>query len=227
MVSSPKAPKSLKKRDGGNAFEQASTYHARVKVEKRQAVMTAAMDAFLELGYARSSLQQIANRARVSTATLYKRFPTKASLFEAVVPEFWSIAVEQRVHIEPGNPWIGLRTIGHEFAAICKHPKMLGLYRVFISESAQFPELGKSMLTRGKLPYVKRIKDYLDWETQAGNLSGWDNSRAASQFFGIITDQLFWPVLLASGFSVSTEDAAQTIEEAVLTIMARYGCHPL
>ncbi len=198
------------------------SYYERVKGEKRRAAVDAAMEVFLELGYAGASLQQIANRAGISTATLYKRFPTKASLFEAVVPEAWLIAGEYQEPIEPGNPRSGLRMVGHEFASICQHPKMLGLYRVFIAEAAQFPELGKAMLARGKLPYVNRIKAYLDSETEAGNLRGWNNARAANQFFGLITDQLFWPVLLVPSFSVTSEHVKQAVDEAVSTIIARY-----
>ena len=198
------------------------SYHERVKGSSRRAAIDAAMEVFLERGYAGASLQQIANRAGVSTATLYKRFPTKASLFEAVIPEAWLVAGEYREPIKPGDPRSGLRMVGHEFASICQHPKMLRLYRVFIAEAAQFPELGKAMLARGKLPYVNRIKAYLDSETEAGNLRGWDNARAASQFFGLITDQLFWPVMLVPSFSVTSKYVKQAVDEAVSTIIARY-----
>ena len=199
-----------------------ASYHERVKGETRRAVIDAAMEVFLELGYTGASLQQIASRAGVSTATLYKRFATKASLFEAVVPEAWLIAGEHQKSVEPGNPFTGLRMVGEEFAAICQHPKFLGLYRMFIAEAAQFPELGTAMLERGKLRYVHRIRAYLDSESEAGNLRGWDNARAASQFFGMITDQLFWPALLAPKFSVTLELSKQVIDEAVSTIIARY-----
>ena len=198
------------------------SYHERVKGETRRAVIDAAMEVFLELGYAGASLQQIANRAGVSTATLYKRSATKALLFEAVIPEAWLIAGEHQEPVEPGNPLSGLRMVGEEFASICQHPKFLGLYRMFIAEAPQFPELGKAMLERGKIRYVNRIQDYLDSESEAGNLRGWDNARAASQFFGLITDQLFWPILLVSGSSVTSEFAKHAVDEAVSTILARY-----
>jgi len=46
------------------------SYHQRIKEEKRSAAVRAAMELFLEEGYERTSLQQVAGRADVSTATL-------------------------------------------------------------------------------------------------------------------------------------------------------------
>src|SRR5580700_6013971 len=69
------------------------TYHQRIKEEKRMAAVEAAMALFLEQGYDRTSLQQVAQRAELSTGTLFKRFPTKASLFEAIVEQFWKVEI--------------------------------------------------------------------------------------------------------------------------------------
>jgi len=49
------------------------------------------MQLFFEQGYERTTLQQIAKRANLSTATLFKRFSSKAALFEAIVEEFWRV----------------------------------------------------------------------------------------------------------------------------------------
>jgi AcrR family transcriptional regulator len=93
-----------------------------VKRVKRQAALTAALETFLEHGYAGTSLQRIAGRARVSTATLYKSFPTKAALFEAIVPELWALTAARNTPVAIGDPRSGLRTIGREIAAVCRQP---------------------------------------------------------------------------------------------------------
>ncbi|MGZ8690755.1 MAG: helix-turn-helix domain-containing protein, partial [Aeromicrobium sp.] len=58
-------------------------YHRHVADKNRTAILAAATDLFLELGYDRTSLARVADRAGVSKATLFKQFPTKAELFEA------------------------------------------------------------------------------------------------------------------------------------------------
>ena len=199
------------------------SYHQRVKGEKRQAAVAAAMQVFLEHGYERSSLQQIASLAGVSTATLFKRFPTKASLFEAIVLEFWSKDTQGDKFPQAGDPWKGLLKIGTDFGNFLRQPHLVALYRVLIAEAPRFPELGKLLTERGKLPYLQRVSDYLQSEVNAGTLDVKDVRRAARQFFAMIADQLFWPAMLQADFQVSDRDAKEAVDEAVKTIMARYG----
>lgn len=66
------------------------SYHQRVAEEKRSQILEAATALFLELGYDRTSLARIAERSGVSRATLFKQFPTKAALFDAMITTSWS-----------------------------------------------------------------------------------------------------------------------------------------
>jgi AcrR family transcriptional regulator len=61
--------------------------------------MNAATDMFLSLGYEEASMEAIAIRAGVPKSTLYKRFPDKKALLQAVLTErvsTWSLAEEKR-----------------------------------------------------------------------------------------------------------------------------------
>jgi TetR/AcrR family transcriptional regulator of autoinduction and epiphytic fitness len=75
-----------------------SSYHQRVQKEKRAAILEAATELFLAEGYDGASLAKIATTAGVSTATLFKRFPTKADLFDAIVTEHWAQENKRRDH---------------------------------------------------------------------------------------------------------------------------------
>lgn len=52
-------------------------------VRNREVLIAAAIDAFREIG-PEASLEEIARRAKVGIGTLYRRFPTRAELIEAV-----------------------------------------------------------------------------------------------------------------------------------------------
>src|SRR6478736_1425475 len=52
--------------------------------ETRQIIFDAARHAFAESGYAATSTEELARRAGISTKTLYRLFPAKAALFEAM-----------------------------------------------------------------------------------------------------------------------------------------------
>ncbi len=199
------------------------SYHERVKGEKRRAAMDAAMEVFLEQGYERASLQQIASRANVSTATLFKRFPTKASLLEVIVRDFWGEDAEIGKIPPPGYPRAGLHRIGMDFAALVRQPRMISFSRLLIAEAPRFPELARMMLENGKMPYIQRVSDYLKAEADAGHLTLEDSQRAARQFLAMIADQLFWPPLLMPDFQVSDGEAKRAVEEALFTILARHA----
>jgi TetR/AcrR family transcriptional regulator of autoinduction and epiphytic fitness len=198
-------------------------YHQRIKEEKRTAVVRAAMELFLEQGYERTSLQQIGKRADVSTATLFKRFPTKAALFEAMVEDIWAVPPPCPEKALSENPAIGLRKMGLSYALLLRSPDMQAIYRLIISEAPRFPDLGHTVYDRAKGPFLKRLQDYLLAQAVAGRLVI-DNVEAASnQFLAVITGQSFWPELIGRGCGGTNEDVEQVVEEAVKLMLARYA----
>lgn len=199
-----------------------TTYHQRVAQEKRELIIAGATALFLELGYDRTSLAQVAERAGVSRATLFKQFPTKAALFDAIVTASWTGADDA----EPppaGDLGSGLRTLGHRYADLLRQPRMTDLFRIVIAELPRFPELANAQFTQGKMPYFESVRDYLLTQRDAGTVQIDDLDLAATQFLGMISNYVFWPTLLVPGWEVSVERAAEVVDEAVHTITARYA----
>jgi AcrR family transcriptional regulator len=199
-----------------------SDYHQRVAQEKRAAIVRASTTLFLESGYDRTSLAQIATASGVSRATLFKQFPTKAALFEAIVSEAWS-ADEGRESPSVGEPAAGLTTMGRHYADLLSRPEMADLFRIVIAEMPRFPDLADAQFTQGKLPYFDSVRSYLVAESEAGTLRVDDPDLVTTQFLGMISNYVFWPALLVAGWSVSAERVRKVVDEAVATLMARYG----
>ncbi|MFJ2885131.1 TetR/AcrR family transcriptional regulator [Streptomyces sp. NPDC087305] len=199
-----------------------TTYHQRVAQEKRALIVAAATALFLELGYDRTSLARIAESSGVSRATLFKQFPSKAALFDAIVTESWSTADEE----EPpptGNVVDGLGVIGRRYAELLGRAQMTDLFRIVIAELPRFPELAQAQFSHGKLPYFESVRSYLLAEHEAGTVRVEDADLAATQFLGMISNYVFWPTLLVPGWEVSPERVAQVVDEAVRTTAARYA----
>ncbi|QYG92962.1 TetR/AcrR family transcriptional regulator [Iamia sp. SCSIO 61187] len=200
------------------------TYHQRVAREKRAVIVAAATELFLERGYDRTSLARIAERSGVSRATLFKQFPSKADLFDAIVTESWATADEE----DPppaGNVVDGLTTIGHRYAELLRRPQMTDLFRIVIAELPRFPELADAQFSQGKMPAFESVRVYLRAEHEAATVKVDDVDLAATQFLGMISNYVFWPTLLVPGWEVSAERVAQVIDEAVRTFTARYAAH--
>jgi TetR/AcrR family transcriptional regulator, regulator of autoinduction and epiphytic fitness len=88
---------------------------------------------------------------------------------------------------------------------------------VLIAEAPRFPELGRLLTEPGKLPYLNRLSGYL----KGGELWTFGDPRHSS-ISGDDLGPAFWPAMLSPDFSVSDRDTNQAVEEAVLTLMARY-----
>jgi TetR/AcrR family transcriptional regulator, regulator of autoinduction and epiphytic fitness len=196
------------------------TYHQRVREEKRQAAVQAAAELFLEQGYERTSLQQVARRADLSTATLFKRYPSKAALFEAIVETFWAVEKNCGAAVPTGDPRACLRKIGLDYAKRMRGPQMAAIYRLIISEATRFPDLGQMLFDKGKGPYLEWLCGYLTAEVKAGELVVPDIPNTARAFLAIIAGQVFWPELMVQGCGGSDAEVEAVVDQAITMVLA-------
>lgn len=201
-----------------------SAHHRRLARRKRAAIITAATELFLERGYDGTSLARIAEAAGVSKSTLFKQFPTKAALFEAIVAESWQRDADDAAARPPtGDLRAGLTAIGHRYADLVGRPGMAALFRIVIAELPRFPELGRMQFQLGKLPYFTSVQQYLEAEHEAGNAEVPDTESAANQFLGMIANYVLWPRMLLTDWNPAASDIDNAVEEAVRTMLARYA----
>ncbi|MBB5115972.1 TetR/AcrR family transcriptional regulator [Micromonospora echinospora] len=199
-----------------------SAYHQRVAEEKRALIVQAATELFLELGYDRASLARVAAGAGVSKATLFKQFPTKAALFDAIVIDSWARNDVADVP-PPGDLAAGLTVLGRRYATLLSQPEMTDLFRIVIAELPRFPELARAHFSQGKLPYFESVRLYLVTEHEAGAADIADPEMAATQFLGMISNYLLWPRLVLPDWTVTADRTTAVVDEAVRTMVARYG----
>ncbi|MDQ0786859.1 TetR/AcrR family transcriptional regulator [Streptomyces sp. B3I8] len=201
-----------------------TAHHRRLARQKREAIISAATELFLERGYDGTSLARIAEAAGVSKSTLFKQFPTKAALFEAIVTESWQRdAGDTAAQPRAGDPRAGLTAIGHRYAELIGRPGMTALFRIVIAELPRFPELGRMQFQLGKLPYFASVQHYLESEHEAGNADVPDAESAANQFLGMIANYVLWPRMLLTDWKPAALDIHYAVEEAVRTMLARYA----
>jgi AcrR family transcriptional regulator len=200
-----------------------SAYHRQVAATNRVAILNAATDLFLELGYDRTSLARVAESAGVSKATLFKQFPTKAELFEATVLAAGDTPDSELVDPPSGDFRAGLVVLGLAYAELLSRPRMADLIRTVIAESPRFPELRERTFDFGTLPVLAALRRYFLAENAAGTAKVDDPDVAATQFLGMIATVIFWPRLVHGNWSLSDEETLQVVEDAARTMFARYG----
>jgi len=136
---------------------------AGLMARKRDLMLKAALAAFLEDGYAGSSVNRIAENAGVSIKTLYRHFDNKDDLFVAVIQT--ACKANQGAE-EP--PWLdlppleGLTQAGSEHLAFVLSPEQIALYRVVTGEAQRFPELGQRYQAEVVGDRIARLIRYVD-----------------------------------------------------------------
>ncbi|WP_022887813.1 TetR/AcrR family transcriptional regulator [Agromyces italicus] len=200
-----------------------SSYHRGIAASKRATILGAANTLFLELGYDRTSLARVAEAAGVSRATLFKQFPTKAELFEAMV--LTAAGSPDGAFEEPpsGDFRAGLIGLGHAYVELLNRPGMTELIRAVIAESSRFPELRERVFDFGTLPLFAAVRRCFVIASAEGIAIVDDPDTASAQFLGMISTVVFWPRLIHGGWTMSDAEMHRVVHEAALTVEARYG----
>lgn len=81
---------------------------------KRDAILSAAAELFLESGFPQANMQDVANRAGVSKLTLYNHFGDKAALLTAAVRRYYDTHLPESIFTEWRHEF--LRDDLHQFA---------------------------------------------------------------------------------------------------------------
>ena len=144
---------------------------AALMTQKRDAIVGAALSAFLDTGYAEASVNRIAAAAGVSIKTLYRHFESKDELFSAVMQAACAASGSG-----PGDPaWyaeppaIALPLAGAEYLRHALSPAQLALYRVVTRDADRFRELGRRYHAETVAQRVALVAGYLDrWSARAG-----------------------------------------------------------
>ena len=132
-------------------------------------LLTAALDLFVERGYAATRLDDVAKRAGVSKGTVYLYFPSKEELFKAVVREGLVPLLERgekMVAEHEGSAAELIRNLVHGWWEGIGMTPYAGLPKLMISECRNFPELGQfyvdEVITRGHKLVRKAVQRGLD-----------------------------------------------------------------
>lgn len=134
------------------------------KARKREAIVDVATRAFLENGYAATSMSAIADELGGSKATLWAHFSSKEELFAAVVDgqvdTFSADITETLVSQTFSIP--ALRRAAVRFLECLLRANSIQLYRLVMSEGERFPEINEMFYSRGPLKVRRCMRDFFE-----------------------------------------------------------------
>jgi len=163
--------------------------------------VTASAEVFLEIGYERASMDEVARRAGGSKATLYKYFSSKEELFETVVrnysARFLTEAASRLNGPESKNRSLEqkLTQFGEDMLRVltCDN-QALQIYRVVMGEAGH-SDIGKLFLESGIRQSMEALAEEMAQAMQRGELDEADPMLRAMQFSTLVkaeTEALFF-----------------------------------
>jgi AcrR family transcriptional regulator len=142
---------------------------ARRKDARPSELASAALELFVERGFAATRLDDVAKLAGVSKGTLYLYFDSKDDLFKAVVREgivSRIVEFEERMRTYEGSSADLVRLLAKTWWQKVGATKLAGITKLMMSEAGNFPELAKfyhdEVMVRGMAIYTAAIQRGID-----------------------------------------------------------------
>lgn len=157
--------------------------------QRRQALIEAARDVFLEQGYERASIEEVMRRVGGgSKASLYSYFGSKEGLFwEVLNLQCDRFMQDLRVPTEADDQVEEtLTAVARRFLKQISEPVSRDLFRIMIAEAPRFPELAERFYERGASSVRRMLGQYLELQCEAGRLHCEDVEMAAIHFFELL-----------------------------------------
>ncbi|MGI9276143.1 MAG: TetR/AcrR family transcriptional regulator [Endozoicomonas sp.] len=189
---------------------------------KRQAILTAARQAFQEYGVQGTSMDTLAAMAQVSKRTVYNHFATKDALVLHLMTEMWQEALQEIDVVynpdQPLSPQL-LALVRAEMDVACR-PEYIDLMRVafgyyFYNADALQKEI--SRLTQQETAMIRWLKAAMDDK----RLKPLDLELASTQLHSLYKGSSFWPQMLKLA-PVPDEAQRQHIAEQAVAMFLSY-----
>lgn len=159
---------------------------AQNRLNRERAILDAALKVFAAQGYSGASMDAVAAEAGVTKPTLYSYFPSKESLFQAMMLAKRDVMLDVFEHPSDQGMVADLLIFAWAYADTVMRPEMLSLARLIIGEVQRFPEIGRAYQASGPDHLLRGIMRYLDGQRDDGRLEFEDTELAAQDLWGLI-----------------------------------------
>lgn len=151
---------------------------------KHGAILKAAGRSFFDVGFAATSIEQVAADAGVSKVTVYNHFGDKRGLFTAAVEAECERLRDHFSIVSPEGADLRARltAIGEAMSAFLSRPEMVQFERRIAAETEQEPAIGMAFLAAGPHRMKAGFAALLSAMNAAGEVAIDDPELAAEQF---------------------------------------------
>jgi AcrR family transcriptional regulator len=157
--------------------------------ETRRIIYEAARHEFAGDGYAATSMETVARRAGVSTKTLYRLIPNKASLFEGMVSDridrfVYEVNLHAADHTDVEQ---ALAAALIACAELALDEETIALQRMLLQEAGKFSDIAGMFYKNAIQRTVVALADWLRGQQKRGLIVLDDVDEAAGMLLGMVT----------------------------------------
>jgi TetR/AcrR family transcriptional repressor of mexJK operon len=192
---------------------------------KRDAILAAARDLFLEHGFSQTSMEMVASAAGVGKPTVYSHFGSKEELFSAIIALRRQMLMGKMTDLltPTDDPRADLEQFAFRFLQLILGPGSPRWDRLVIAESGRHPQLAQKLFKAGPANVLSLIRSYLDAQHEAGRLHVPDTQLAAEQFMGLCFGVELVRTQMASLPRRSDKQRRKRANAATSVFLAAYG----
>lgn len=193
--------------------------------KRREAILDAAREVFLQRGYGETSLNDIVSVSGGSLATLYDLFGGKAGLFTAMIEEecenFFGVLSSEDIDERPLREALGF-VARQFFDGVTQQPKT-SLLRLVVAEVQNFPEIGTNFYEAGPARGRKMVSAYLENQARRGLLRIDDPVRAADIFIALVLGEYQMKTLCGEDMDLTSKEIDAHLNYVLDAFLRIYG----
>jgi TetR/AcrR family transcriptional repressor of mexJK operon len=193
--------------------------------ERRDGILKVAYAAFLNDGYAATSMSTIAAKVGGSKATLYSHFASKEDLFVAVIEEKCRDVQAMIIEAQIEGPDFRktFTALVDRLVRVVLRDDSVAIYRLITAETARFPELGRTYYMSGRQKGMQTLIEYFERAQKAGKLKPANPKKMAALFLALCQGELSLQKLWNVNPNPTEEEIKATIGQTVSVFLATYG----
>ncbi|MDJ1137474.1 TetR/AcrR family transcriptional regulator [Streptomyces iconiensis] len=199
----------------------------RGRLDKRRAIVEAALRVFSQVGYAQASVDAIAAEAGVAKPTIYNHLGSKENLFRHVMTEMAArdngkaLEALEFFPTGPADLRTSLEAVARKLVDCYRDEQSEAVRRLLYAEVVRFPDLFDAVQASGPDQFIEALAGRLARLANAGLLSLKDPVRAAHQFIALVYDEL--PRMSAYGTrSLGQTEVDKVVADGVDTFLRAF-----
>ena len=197
---------------------------SRKRARKWEVVLRAAERAFVEHGYAGTSMDAIAEMAGVSKRTIYSNYKTKQILYAEVIRKRCAEVVPPEISSEllEADPEETLLKWSVAFLQALFAPEQIALYQTVVADSRFIPEVGQMMFDGPVMQSQAVFDHYFRAQAERGRMRFQSLDLAAAHYLALLKANIHMSLMLTHPANTSHRRLREVARAAIDIFL--HGC---